>query len=76
MEGLGAAASVIAVVELAAKVASLCLEYSSAVKKARPDIGCLRKHINSLKTAIDGVQELLQGLADLGSRYRKTYSKS
>ncbi|KAL2192251.1 hypothetical protein P885DRAFT_48132 [Corynascus similis CBS 632.67] len=61
MEGLGAAASVIAVVELAAKVGSLCLEYSSAVKSARSDIERLKKHTDSLKTTAEGAQKLLQG---------------
>ncbi|KAK3346887.1 hypothetical protein B0T25DRAFT_462128 [Lasiosphaeria hispida] len=61
MEGLGAAASAIAIVELAAKIASLCLEYSSAVKNARSDIERVRKHIESLKTTADGAQKLLQG---------------
>ncbi|KAK0632942.1 hypothetical protein B0T14DRAFT_542129 [Immersiella caudata] len=61
MEGLGAAASVIAVVELAAKVASLCLEYSSAVKHAKSDIERLRKHTDSLKITVNGAQKLLQG---------------
>ncbi|KAK3333464.1 hypothetical protein B0T19DRAFT_354755 [Cercophora scortea] len=60
MEGLGAAASIIAVVELAAKVASLCLEYSSAVKNARADIDRLRQQTNSLKTTVEGAQKLLQ----------------
>ncbi|KAK3312023.1 hypothetical protein B0H66DRAFT_101489 [Apodospora peruviana] len=61
MEGLGAAASVIAVVELAAKVASICLEYSSAVKNAKSDIERLRKHTDSLKITVYGAQKLLQG---------------
>ncbi|KAK3305090.1 uncharacterized protein B0T15DRAFT_188479 [Chaetomium strumarium] len=61
MEGLGAAASIIAVVELAAKVGSLCLEYSSAVKSARSDIERLKKHTDSLKTTAEGAQKLLQG---------------
>jgi hypothetical protein len=61
MEGLGAAASVIAVVELAAKVGSLCLEYSSAVKSARSDIERLRKHTESMKITVDGARKLLQG---------------
>ncbi|KAM7210374.1 hypothetical protein V8F06_014238 [Rhypophila decipiens] len=61
MEGLGAAASIIAVVELAAKVASLCLEYSSAVKDARADIDRLRQHTGSLKITVEGAQKLLQG---------------
>lgn len=61
MEVVGAAASVIAVVELAAKVGSLCLEYSSAVKSARSDIGRLRQHTDGLKTTLEGAQKLLQG---------------
>ena len=61
MAELGVAASVIAVVDLAVKVASLCLEYSSAVKNARSDIERLRKHTDSLKTTAEGAQKLLQG---------------
>ena len=61
MEGLGAAASTIAVVKLAAMVVSLCLEYSSAVKNARADIERLRQHTDSLKTTVEGAQKLLQG---------------
>jgi uncharacterized phage infection (PIP) family protein YhgE len=61
MEGLGAAASVIAVVELAAKVGSLCLEYSSAIKNARSDIERLKKYTDSLKTTAEGAQKVLQG---------------
>lgn len=56
-----AAASVIAVVQLAAKVGSLCLEYSSAVKSARSDIERLKKHTDSLKATTEGAQKLLQG---------------
>ncbi|KAK4220684.1 hypothetical protein QBC38DRAFT_493706 [Podospora fimiseda] len=48
MDGLGAAASVIAVIELTAKLISLCLEYSSAVKNARSDIERLRNHTERL----------------------------
>lgn len=61
MDGLGAAASLIAVVELAARVVSLCLEYSSAVKNARSDIERLRQHTDGLKTNLEGAQKLLQG---------------
>lgn len=60
MEGLGAAASAMAVVELAAEIAKLCLEYSSAVKNARPEIDRLRQHTDNLKTTIEGAQQLLQ----------------
>ncbi|KAK4220487.1 hypothetical protein QBC38DRAFT_404829, partial [Podospora fimiseda] len=61
MDGLGAAASVIAVIELTAKLISLCLEYSSAVKNARSDIERLRKHTEILKITAEGTQKLLQG---------------
>jgi hypothetical protein len=61
MEGLGTAAAVIAVVELAAKVASLCLKYSSAVKDAARDIDRLRLRIESLIGALEGVHQLLRG---------------
>ncbi|KAK0645495.1 hypothetical protein B0T16DRAFT_428600 [Cercophora newfieldiana] len=61
MEGLGAAASIIAVIELAAKVGSLCLEYSSAVKNARSDIERLVNQSESLKTTAHDLQKLLQG---------------
>ncbi|KAK4221348.1 hypothetical protein QBC38DRAFT_348147, partial [Podospora fimiseda] len=48
-EGLGAAASVIAVIELTAKLISLCLEYSSAVENAKANIERLRKDTEILK---------------------------
>jgi hypothetical protein len=38
MEAVGSAASIIAVIELSAKVASLCFQYSSAGKNARSDV--------------------------------------
>jgi hypothetical protein len=60
MEGLGVAASVIAVVELAAKVASLCVDYSCAVKHARADIERLRQRTDSLKATLEGTQRLLE----------------
>jgi len=59
MEGLGAAASTIAVVELAAKIASLCLKYSAAVMNAKTDIERLQQCTASLKTVVEGVQALL-----------------
>jgi hypothetical protein len=60
MEVLGAAASVIAVMQLATTVASLCLEYSSAVKNAKPDIEYLQQHTESLKITLGGAQQLLK----------------
>ncbi|KAK4220495.1 hypothetical protein QBC38DRAFT_404816, partial [Podospora fimiseda] len=61
MDGLAAAASVIAVIELTAKLISLCLEYSSAVENAKANIERLRKDTEILKLTAEGAQKLLQG---------------
>lgn len=61
MEGLGAAASVIAVIELSAKVASACLKYSYAVKHAAKDIDRLQGEVRSLQDVLKNVQQLLDG---------------
>ncbi|KAF2183679.1 hypothetical protein K469DRAFT_634847 [Zopfia rhizophila CBS 207.26] len=60
MEGLGATASVIAVINLSAKVALLCFRYSTAVKNAKPDIERLQEEINRLKTTLEGLRQLLK----------------
>ncbi|KAI8713795.1 NACHT domain-containing protein [Fusarium sp. LHS14.1] len=61
MEGLGAAASVIAVVDMSAKVASLCTDYFKAVKNARSDIECLQSELDSLTTVLRGTERLVKG---------------
>ncbi|KAL8284627.1 hypothetical protein RB600_009170 [Gaeumannomyces tritici] len=61
MEGLGTAASAIAVIELAAKAGALCLRYSLAVKNAKQDIERFRQQTEALKTIAEGAQRLLQG---------------
>jgi hypothetical protein len=38
MDGLSGAASVIAVIDMSAKIVSLCFQYSMAVKDAKDDI--------------------------------------
>ncbi|RYP62739.1 hypothetical protein DL771_009584 [Monosporascus sp. 5C6A] len=58
-EGLGVAASVIAVVDLSTKVISLCSQYYRDVKNARNDITRLEREISNLKHASKGVQQLL-----------------
>ncbi|KAI9782331.1 MAG: hypothetical protein M1839_005204 [Geoglossum umbratile] len=60
MEGVGAAASVIAVVELSAKIASLCVQYSLAVKHAKTDIERLRGEVHSVTDLLQRVEQLLQ----------------
>ncbi|KAL8313011.1 hypothetical protein RB593_007301 [Gaeumannomyces tritici] len=67
MEALGAAASAIAVVELAANVGALCLQYSRDVKKAKNDIDRFRQQTEALKTIAEGAQRLLQ--SPDGSRF-------
>jgi hypothetical protein len=59
MDGLSGAASIIAVVDISAKVASLCFQYSVAVKNANTDIERLRKKVTDIKNVLDVVQRLL-----------------
>jgi len=61
MEGLGAAASVIAVIDMSAKVASLCFQYSVAVKDAKEDIERLEREVKSIKSILEDVKRLLRG---------------
>ena len=60
-EGLGIAASAIAVIELAAKVASLCLQYSKDVQGARDDIARLERTATELRNWSERVKGLLNG---------------
>jgi hypothetical protein len=62
MEGLGVAASVITVIELSAKVASVYLEYSHAVKNAAKDIDRLQSEVTSLQDVLQNVKQLLGSL--------------
>lgn len=62
MEGLSGAANVIAVVDLSAKVASLCFQYLVAVKDAKEDIKRLQGEVNSIKDVLGAVKQLLGGL--------------
>ncbi|RYP07284.1 hypothetical protein DL764_002599 [Monosporascus ibericus] len=59
MEGLASAASVGAIVDLSAKVASLCFRYSTAVKNAKTDIERVRGEVDRLKTILERAQRLL-----------------
>jgi len=55
-----AAASIIAVIDLSAKVASLCFQYYSAVKNAPSDVERLHGELEGLKTTLQGAQRLLE----------------
>src|SRR4051794_17736354 len=61
MTGLDLAAGVIAVVDLSAKVASLCFQYSREVQRARNDILRLQGQVESLKDTFGRVRQLLDG---------------
>ncbi|GAB1320797.1 NACHT domain-containing protein [Madurella fahalii] len=61
MDGLSAAASVIAVVQLLDRIVTLCYQYGKAVKNARSDIERLSGELDSLKTILGDTEKLLQG---------------
>ncbi|KAJ4041197.1 hypothetical protein NW753_010605 [Fusarium oxysporum] len=60
-EALGVASSVIAVVDLSAKVLSLCLQYSREVKEAKDDIERLRKEVATFEATAEELKALLEG---------------
>jgi DNA-binding transcriptional MerR regulator len=60
-EALGIASSVIAVVDLSAKVLSLCLQYSREVKRAKDDIERLHKEVSDFQVTIEEVEALIEG---------------
>ncbi|KAL3587549.1 hypothetical protein FPOAC2_13446 [Fusarium poae] len=65
MEGLGVAANIIAVIDLSAKVATLCFQYSKDVSSARADIERLRNQVEHLGTALRATQCLVEGTKSL-----------
>ncbi|KAI8649768.1 Helo-like-N domain-containing protein [Fusarium keratoplasticum] len=60
VEAVGLAASVIAIIDLSAKVATLCLQYSTAVGNAKADITRLQTRLDDLGTILEGIQHLLK----------------
>jgi len=62
MDGLSGVASVIAVVYIAAKVASLCYQYSVEVKAAKDDI---ESQLSTTRTLPDSLQRCFQELTEL-----------
>jgi hypothetical protein len=59
MDGLSGAASVIAVVDISAKIASLCVQYSVAAKNAKGDIERLQRKVHDIKIVLEELQKLL-----------------
>lgn len=60
-EALGVASSVIAVVDLSAKVFSLCLQYSREVKNAKGDIQRLCDEVATFQATTKELQTLIVG---------------
>ena len=61
MDGLSAAASVFAVIDISVKIASLCYQYSTAVKDARKDIQRLQKKVEDIRDILRELKRLLDG---------------
>jgi hypothetical protein len=61
MDGLSGAASIIAVVDLSAKIASRCFQYSVAVKNAKKDIESLQGEVSHIGEVLEEIGELLKG---------------
>ncbi|OCK75522.1 hypothetical protein K432DRAFT_386141, partial [Lepidopterella palustris CBS 459.81] len=61
MDGLSGAASVIAVIDISAKIASLCFQYSIAVKDAKNDIERFQKKVSDLECVLKDIKKLLEG---------------
>ena len=59
MDGIGAAASIIAVVELSAKIASICFQYSKDVKNAKNDIARVQVEIHNFRNTANSALQLL-----------------
>ena len=60
MDGVSAAASVVALVEISAKVVSLCAEYYSHVKNAKKDIDRFRLEVEALIKVLRNLHQLAQ----------------
>jgi len=61
MDGLSAAANVIAVIQIAGTIWSLCSQYLTAAKNAKPDIERLQGELSRLKNVLEVAQKLLEG---------------
>ncbi len=61
MDGLSGAASIIAVIDVSAKIISLCFQYSTAVRNSRKDIERLQKKVSNIKDVFERVEQLLDG---------------
>jgi len=61
MDGLSGAAGVIAVVDISAKITSLCFQYLIAVKDAKNDIERLQRKVAEIGGILEKIKQLLDG---------------
>ena len=59
MDGLSGAASVVAVIDLSAKIVSLCFQYSKAVKDAKDDIERVQRKVGDIAYILEQIKQLL-----------------
>jgi hypothetical protein len=59
MDGLSGAASVIAVIDISAKIVSLCFRYSMAVKDAKDDIEHVQRKLSDITHILEQIKQLL-----------------
>jgi hypothetical protein len=60
MDGLSLAANIIAVVDIAVKVGSICHEYLKSLKEAKPDINRFIQEVQAYQSVLDKLQQVLQ----------------
>ena len=59
MDGVSAAASITAIADISAKIASICFQYSVAVKDAKKDIDRLQRTVTDVMNVFEEVKYLL-----------------
>jgi hypothetical protein len=59
MDGLSGAASVIAVIDISAKIIAVCYQYSKAVKDAKDDIGRVQRKVGDITHILKKIERLL-----------------
>jgi hypothetical protein len=59
MDGLSGAASVIAVIDISAKITSICYQYSVAVKEAKDDIERVQQKVSDITHILEKLRQLL-----------------
>jgi hypothetical protein len=78
MDGLSGAASVIAVIDISAKITSICYQYSIAVKEAKDDIERVQRKVRDITHILKKLKLLLdsQDKTRLSSTHRLLESLS